>query len=383
MGPLKDRAFLSSMSGHLGVDLLNGLRPMLLVVLSIPLGLSNAAIGLISTIYVLAASLSQPVFGMISDRIGPRWVAAGGILWMCTFFSLALVQPGNASLILLVLASLGSAAFHPAGTAEATGRARTHFAEAETTVTSFFFFSGAAGYSIGPMIGGPILDRWGPSGLMVLAFIVAPASIAAGRYLGLSTGEARVPGQPNNHIVPAAGKGLLIPLILLTGFRSWAQSNMTAFIPKFHSDLGASASTYGLIAGFFMGGSALGGGRGRKQTNHFGKRKVTFWTLLLSALPLALYPVVGRNGWAYLLAPVAGGLTGASNSISIVLAQQIIPGKAGTTSGLALGFIFTAGALGTWLSGIQADASGFQVMFWTTAALCLAGALASLMMRSD
>ena len=383
MGLLKDKAFLSSMSGHLGIDLLNGQRPMLLTVMSIPLGLSNAAIGLVSTIYVLVASLSQPLFGMISDRIGPRWIAAGGILWMCTFFSIALYQPGYASLVLLVLASLGSAAFHPAATAEATERARARFAEAETTATSLFFFTGQAGYSLGPIIGGPILDRWGPPGLLMLAIAVAPLSVAAGRYLGVAPESSKTHDQANNHAVAAASKRLILPLILMTGFRSWAQSNLTAFIPKFHSDLGASASEYGLIAGFFMGGSALGGVAGGWLADHFGKRKLTFWSLLLSAVPLVLYPVLGRDGLAYVLAPVAGALTGASLSVSVVLAQRVIPGRAGAASGLVLGFMFTCGALGTWLSGVQADLSGFQAMFWTTAALCLAGAMAALLMESD
>jgi FSR family fosmidomycin resistance protein-like MFS transporter len=328
-------------------------------------------------------ALSQPLFGMIADRVGTGWVAGGGLLWMCVFFSLALFQPGYGALALLVLASLGSGAFHPAATAEATGRARARFASAETTATSFFFFTGTAGYSLSPIVGGLMLDRWGIAGLLTLPVIVAPLSLVAARHLGSKTGDSVTLVPNHNPANFAAGRQLIFPLIIMTALRSWAQSNMTAFIPKFHSDLGASASTYGLIAGLSMAGSAVGEVAGGWLADHLGKRKVTFWTLLLSALPLALYPLFGRNGMAYLLAPLAGALTAASHSISVVLAQQVIPGRAGMASGLVLGFIFTSGALGTWLSGLQADLSGFPAMFWTSAGLCVAGALVSLLMKSD
>ena len=107
MSLLFDSLFSSIALGHLMVDLLNGSRSVLLAYLSEPLGLTNANIALISTLYVWTASITQPVFGWLTDRFGPRWLAAGGLVWMMIFFMLAMFLPGKESLFLLVIASLG------------------------------------------------------------------------------------------------------------------------------------------------------------------------------------------------------------------------------------------------------------------------------------
>src|SRR4030065_162782 len=101
----------------------------------------------------------QPVFGHLADRIGPRWLVAGGGLWMGGFFSLAVVTPGALALVLLVLGRLGSAAFHPAGAMQATLRGRERFAGRETTAVAYFFLFGQMGAFFGPLIGGPLLGR--------------------------------------------------------------------------------------------------------------------------------------------------------------------------------------------------------------------------------
>ncbi len=81
MSLLLDRHFRAASLSHLAVDLLNAQRPVLLAVLSVPLGLTNALIGLISMVYTFAASLSQPALGVLSDRYGPCRIAAVGVLW--------------------------------------------------------------------------------------------------------------------------------------------------------------------------------------------------------------------------------------------------------------------------------------------------------------
>jgi MFS family permease len=70
---LIDSIFSSVALGHLMVDLLNGSRPVLLAFLSKSLGLTNTSLALISTIYVWAASITQPVFGWLRAALGGGW----------------------------------------------------------------------------------------------------------------------------------------------------------------------------------------------------------------------------------------------------------------------------------------------------------------------
>ena len=58
MSLLRDRSFLTASLAHFSVDLLNAQRPVLLAVLSVPLGLTNALIGLVTMLYTFAGSLS-------------------------------------------------------------------------------------------------------------------------------------------------------------------------------------------------------------------------------------------------------------------------------------------------------------------------------------
>lgn len=60
---LLDPVFSSIAFGHLIIDLLNAQRPLLLTFLSVPLVLTNTAIAVISTSYILVSALSQPLFG--------------------------------------------------------------------------------------------------------------------------------------------------------------------------------------------------------------------------------------------------------------------------------------------------------------------------------
>ncbi|NIM07002.1 MAG: MFS transporter, partial [Armatimonadetes bacterium] len=180
MSLIRNSVFLAAASAHMAVDLLNGQRSILLAVLSIPLGLTNSLIGLVSSLYILSASVSQPLFGEFADRFGPRWVATGGVFWMALMFSMAVTVPGYAALLFLALAALGSAAFHPAGAMEATLLGRQRSGGRETTAASLFFLFGQGGLSIGPMVGGPILERWGPTGLLLLLFFVVPVGVNAG-----------------------------------------------------------------------------------------------------------------------------------------------------------------------------------------------------------
>jgi len=64
----------------------------------------------------------------------------------------------------------------------------------------------------------------------------------------------------------------------------------------------------------------------------------------------------------------------------VVQAQKVIPGGMGLASGLTLGFIFSAGAIGTIFTGMLADNAGFIAAFYLTACIALAGGILGLLL---
>src|SRR5262245_20311871 len=86
---LRSRLYLSVVAGHFAVDVLNSTGPVLLAVLAIPLGLSYSQIGLALTLYTMAGSLSQPIWGWVADRFHgrPTALAGVGVVWMIVCYT--------------------------------------------------------------------------------------------------------------------------------------------------------------------------------------------------------------------------------------------------------------------------------------------------------
>ena len=373
-----DSLFASIALGHFMVDVFNSSRPVLLTFL----GLGETQIALISTIYIWASALSQPFFGWLSDRIGPRWLASGGVLWMTVFYALAVFLPGNTGLICLITAALGSAAYHPVGTVQATLQGREKLKGREATAASLFFTSGQVGHFIGPILTGLILAKMGAPGLVSLSVISIPVGLALAR--GLSANH------PHPQAVAATksstlrwGVGAILALTAVATLQSWAQSNILNFAPKYLKDMGQSAAVYGNMAGLFMGGSALGNFIGGHLGDRYHKKFVVSISLLLASVPIFIMSKIGWTGWLYLLIPLSGMFTGAVLSIIVVLAQRLLPGGMALASGLALGFIFSVGALGMLLTGPMAETQGFPTVLVLTSGLVLAGAMFALALPKE
>ena len=379
IGLFDDRVLNSLISGHFIIDLLNGQRSLLFTFLSLMLGLTNSGLGVLTSCYVIASAVAQPIFGHLSDRIGARRVVAGGVLGMGFFFTLAMFFPGWPAVGLLILASICSGAFHPAGASEATLAGRNRLYGREAVASSLFFLFGQMGFGIGPMIGGPIIGYLGITGLLLLSFFTLPIGLIAFRELkDLDNTHTKPAATASPHTENAASKKVVFSraLLLMVGisaFQSWAQSSITAYMPRFLADKGLTPSVYGIIIGLFTAGSAIGCMAGGELADRTSRKTVIAGSLLLSTIPLFLIAFTGLSFWLYPLMFLAGFLTGGPFSVIVVQAQKVIPGGMGLASGLTLGFIFSAGAIGTIFTGMLADNLGFISAFYLTAVIALAG----------
>jgi FSR family fosmidomycin resistance protein-like MFS transporter len=370
---------------HMMVDTLSGQVSILLAVLSVPLALSNAAIGLIAMLYSIANNAAQPVVGWMYDRAPGRYSFAGGLIWMGVLFSLVAVLPGYWPLGVMILASLGSGAFHPMGTSQATDLGNRHMAGRVATAASIFFLFGQGGWAIGPALGGLIIDHLGRQGILILAGLALAVGLAGTRWLRRRPTAGKPTPQPERTApgpVPTTDVTAFIVILLCGGIRNWAATATTTFIPKFYLDVGFAPTVFGFIAAIFMGSSAIGGVIGAIIADRYGKRRTILAALLLSILPFYFFPVA-HGAAIYILVALAGLLNGAPHPVLVTMAQRALPGRAGFAAGLTLGVMFAAGAIGAYLSGLGADQLGLAHVLQANAAISLLAALMVLAIRRE
>jgi FSR family fosmidomycin resistance protein-like MFS transporter len=100
--------------GHIWVDASQGILPVVLPKLKELLELNYFQVGLVMTVLNLTASVIQPVFGYIADRFRTGWFIPWGVIWTAVTMGMIGWAPGYVSILILVgLAGLGAAAFHP------------------------------------------------------------------------------------------------------------------------------------------------------------------------------------------------------------------------------------------------------------------------------
>jgi FSR family fosmidomycin resistance protein-like MFS transporter len=367
------------------VDMLSGQVGILLAVLSVPLALSNASIGLIAMLYSIFNALSQPIVGLLYDRSGGKLSASSGVIWMGVLFALVAVLPGYWPLPFMILATLGSGAFHPMGTSQAADFGNRHMAGRVATAASIFFLFGQGGWAIGPALGGLIIDHLGRQGIVILAALALAVGLIGAWWMRRNPAQAsvtEVSAHEASRSAPAPDVTAFALILACAGFRTWAATATTTFIPKFYLDLGYTPSVFGLIAALFMGGSAIGGVIGAVLADRYGKRRTIFFSLVLSVLPFYFFPI-SRGANIFGLVALAGLLNGASHPILVTMAQRALPGRAGFAAGLTLGVMFAAGSIGAYLSGLGADRLGLAHVLQANAIISVAAAAVVLALRRE
>lgn len=403
----RKRVFWAVALGHLTNDTFMSIGPVLLAFLSISImPLTNTQIGLMLSATQLMGAISQPPFGLLADRNGGRWLGAGGVAWTVGFFMVALVgaQTGYYWLVFFpfVFRAVGSGAFHPAGSMHAANSDQDRPASS----MAYFFLMGQLGLAMGPFLAGQLLDMANPNshslfltpfdsfydgayvwwGTITPIFYLALPAIPVVVFMALTLpNAARYRAQNPREIVvqdQSASNGSALPMntIIIFGImvalRSLAQPGSVAFFPVLFQDKGWSPTEYGAITSVFWIASAVAGVVFGNIADRVDRRLVITGGLLLSAPAFFVLPIVD-GGLAFAMAIAAGGLTGGSHSIIVVLAQDLLPKSKALASGSILGFIFATGALGTLLIGTASDLIGLNATFQGVAVVvALAGILA-------
>ncbi|MGH2615163.1 MAG: MFS transporter [Thermomicrobiales bacterium] len=371
----RSRALFVLMLGHFSNDMLGGVLPMLFPIMKLSYGLTNAQLGLVTLAFTATSSLTQPLFGYFSDTHGRRWFVPATLIWgACCAASYGFVSSYLAFIAVAALAGIGSGAFHPLG---ASNAAAVSSDEHRNSAMSWYTVAGGVGYGLGPIVGSFLLATFGSRGTL---WLLAPGFTAAAliwSQMRLVERAREARALVTKAMRTAPEWGALSRVILVTMLRSWVFLSVLQLSPIWYSELGFSQTFYGLLAAVIILSGAAGTLFGGGFADRIGQRRVVTATLLMTIPALLLYAAFpGPQG--LLLAALFGFFCDASLSITLVMAQRLVPGRIGVASGMILGLGFVTGGIGVPVTGRIADLFGMQVALASLTVLLAIGSLIAL-----
>ena len=352
---LRQRPFLAVSLTHFFVDVLNNGRNLLVALIAVALGLTNAQVGIALLLYNIGNALSQPLFGWLADRIGARLLVIGGLAWMILFYSIAALAGNWLALIALTIASVGSGAFHPTGAMVASRTSVIY----RNRITSLFFMAGQIGLFAGPVLAGILLDAYGRPGYILLPILALTALASSWQWLVDAPPSPQIEHVPEAVADTAVARPknfwltvVLIGLIIIIS--NTAIISIISFTPILFTTIGYEPTLVGWLSGLLMMGSAFGGVLGGVLGDRIQAKWVIIIGLTGSILPIYFFVPASASAQAGLLL-LAGFFGGMPHTILVIMVQSLLPKQRAMASGLALGFMFFSGAVGSYFVGLVAD----------------------------
>ena len=369
--------------GHLITDITQGGLPILLPFIKQTLNLTYAASGAIIMASNITSSIIQPFLGYLSDRWGGIWMLPAGVAVSCAGFSVLGYAPSYAYILLAVLISgLGVASYHPEGFKVA----QYFTGDRKVTGMSFFSVGGNLGFALGPLLA---VYSYNWMGLKGTVLFVVPGLLMAAILLTITPTLLAPHGRESSDRVsressiprPLGSRWISLTLLILAvTMRSWVQMGLVAFIPfYFVSILEGDPIRAGKLISVFLIAGAFGTLLGAPFADRFGHKRFFVVSLALMTPLLWLFLQVDGH-WLYVVLGLVGAVLVSTFSVTIVMAQQILPDRLGVASGLMVGFAIGTGGIGATFLGWLADYWGVVMVLRLTAWLPLIGVLFTLCM---
>jgi FSR family fosmidomycin resistance protein-like MFS transporter len=271
-------------------------------------------------------------------------------------------------LVFAGLAGIGSGAFHPLG---ALGAGAAAGSSQRNVAMSLYVTGGTLGVASGPLIGAVLFHFFGLSGTG--AMIVPGSAICFWMFAEMKTlaipPRRKLAIGEHQPAIPWRVVSLIIALMMV---RSWTLSSLQAFIPVWYRDMGYSAAFYSLLSTTLLLASAAGAvGSGSLADKH--GRRIILLISSAATVPVVLLFAQFPGWFGFVTAILIGLLAASTGPLLLVMAQQLMRGRAGAASGMILGFGFIMGAIGIPVVGAIGDRIGLPGAFRVQAAIaCIA-----------
>ena len=182
----KDRALFSCSQAGLVNNLNDGMSWGIYPLFFSSYGLGVAAIGVLKAVYPAVWGITQVVFGPLSDRIGRKWLIAGGMMVQAVGIWQTVLVPTYASwLLAALLQGLGTAMVYPTLLAAISDVAHPQW---RATSMGVYRLWRDSGYAVGALLSGIVADLFG---MRAAIHLVAALTLGSGLVVATVMGETR------------------------------------------------------------------------------------------------------------------------------------------------------------------------------------------------
>ena len=358
-------------------DLMQSVLPAVYPLLKSTYKLDFAQVGFITLANQVTASLLQPVVGTFTDRRPKPFSLPIGMSFTLLGLLLLSVAPSyGVVLVSVAMVGVGSSVFHP----EASRVARLASGGRHGFAQSLFQVGGNVGSATGPLLAAFFVLPQGQRSIAWFA-IVAMLGIAILSRVGFwykshITAQSKVVRPALHAQVPTGRVKLaLLVLVLLVFSKNVYLASLTSYYTFYLiSRFGLSVQNAQVHLFILLAAVAAGTFIGGPVGDRIG-RKAVIWVSILGVLPFTLLLPYVSLRWTEVLTVLIGLILASAFSAILVFAQELVPGRVGTVSGVFFGFAFGAGGIGAAVLGRLADATSIEFVYKVCAFLPAMGLL--------
>lgn len=363
---------------HFFNDMLQSLITADYPLLKEDMALTFAEIGLVTLFYQIAASVFQPISGLLLDKKpNPYFLPIGMGFTFTGLTMLAYAHQLNTVLVSVVLVGIGSSILHPEAsrlTSMASGGKRG-------LAQSVFQVGGNTGSAVGPLLAAMFIAPYGRENTALMALIafvgmavMLPVCRWYRRYLKKMKAERQTTVVV--HPMPLSKRQTIwaiVVLLILIFSKYMYMASLTSYytfylIEKF----GVSVETSQILLFVFLAATAIGTCVGGPVGDKVG-RKYVIWVSILGTAPFALLMPYAPLTGTVILSFMVGLMLSSAFPAILIYAQILLPNHIGLVSGLFFGFAFGIAGVSSAMLGHFADEYGIFMVYNICAFIPLLG----------
>ena len=347
---------------HFVIDLYPAFIVGIIPLIVTKFGLSIFQVSVMSAITLIANSLTQPLFGFLSDKNGIKNYMTYGVLTAAVFLSLSAVAPNYyIILILLFLGNIGVSAFHPSSAAIGA----QYQGKKKGFGNSIISLGGNAGYAVGSLFFILIIDK---IGIKYSPLAMIPGIIVAILLFKILTAyKAGTKNLQSKSRVKVSGKFRLEKGKILHFFLVWLVSfsrdvlwvGMLTFMPIYFSRHNVDIIHISIILLAF----GLFGGIGGVFSSFFSdrlKRNVLIQIAYVVMVPMVFFIYKSSTLLSIFLFILSGFFLISTLPLCISMSHEIFPRNLSLASSLVMGLSSGSAGITIMFFGKLADKIGIE-----------------------